>query len=202
MSKVAEELLRFVGNSEVERQLESDLDELHKCIDRELWKAAIVLIGSLIEAVLYHHINNTPALREQIDSFDKRNDVTLSRLLVWSRKLGVIDEELYRLSEPIRDYRNLIHPRVQERLQVEMSENLVRIGYNLLLEIIRRIHKSHEAHTSEAAKNIVEQIIQEVRGNSADEADLKIYTPIIERYGESIGSKIVKRSVSAGKLNG
>lgn len=201
MSKIAEELFRFIDKSDTKAQLEADLDELHKCMEMGLWKVSMVLTGSLIEAVLYHHINITPTLRDQIQNFDKRNDVALANLLVWARQFNVIDEGLFKLAEPIRDYRNLIHPRVQERLKIEISSSLVQIGYNVFLEIVRRINKSHEASISQEAKSIVSRVITDVQGRSANEADFRIYAPIVEKYGPSIGAKIIERSLQMGKSN-
>lgn len=198
MSKLAEEIFRFVSDVDAKRLLLSDLDELHKCMEGQMWKASMVLSGSLIEAVLYHYINNTDTIRTQIQNFDKSNDVALNNLLVWAKQFNVIDENLFRLSEPIRDYRNLVHPRVQERLKVQVSSSLVQIGYNVFLEIVRNINKTYEASVSQEARVIVNQIVNEVRKSPATEADVQVYAPIIEKYGVAIGSKIVERSLNKG----
>src|SRR5262245_49605731 len=109
MSKIGDELFHFTNKPEVKRQIQTDLDELHSCMEAKLWKASLILIGSLIECVLYYHIESVDGIRTSIPKFEVRN-VGLSDLLQWAREHKIIDESLFRLSEPIRDYRNLIHP--------------------------------------------------------------------------------------------
>ena len=200
MSKIAEEFFRFVDDPETKKILKLDLDELHACMEADLWKASIVLIGSLIETVLYHHINNS-SIRDNIENFDKRNDVALSNLLSWAKKYDVIDEHLYRLAEPIRDYRNLIHPRVYEKLKIRMSDSLVKIGYNVFLEIVQRINESHRLLTSQETMSLIEKVVVDVCGRPATESDFVVYGPIFEKYGNSVGEKIVERSLREGIQN-
>ena len=202
MSQLAEEMLRFIPDAYVKSQLVLDIDELHSCMEDELWKSSMILIGSSIEAVLYHHISQTAVLRDNISNFEKRNDVALANLLMWSKQYGVIDEQLYKLSEPIREYRNLIHARVQERLKTEMSGHLVQIGYNLLLEIVRKINQSYEKNFSATARTKVDELVKRVRGKSADASDFLVYCPIIERYGVDVGSVIVERNLINGGRDG
>ena len=198
MSKISIQIFDFITSKEIQTQLSSDLDELHKSMNNESWKSSMVLIGSILETILYDFINNSETLKNQIKNFEKRDDVALSNLLSWSRKFQVIDENLYRLSEPIRDYRNLIHPRVQERLKTQLSENLVQIGYNILFEIIRSVKKSYESHLDEKSKKILIEIFNNKRQIEPKEVDYKIYLPILEKYGLELGKKIIERSFIEG----
>jgi len=197
MGRVTEELFRFVSKPEVRAQLEADLDELHGCMEARRWKASIVIVGSLIEAVLYYHLEQTDSIRCSIPRFPQRH-VGLSDLLQWARKYNVIDNNLFRLSEPIRDYRNLIHPRVQQRAGTQVTENLVQIGYNVLLEIVRSVNEHHHLLSSENARSVVTMIVQEVCKRTPTEADFRVYIPILEKYGGSRGSKIIRRSLKVG----
>lgn len=198
MSKISIQIFDFIKSDSIKDQLSYDLDELHKSINQQCWKSSMVLIGSILETVLYNHINSLENLKNQIKNFEKRDDVALSNLLSWSRKFQVIDENLYRLSEPIRDYRNLIHPRVQERLKTQLSESLVQIGYNILFEIVRSVKKNHESQLSEKAKTSLIQIFTEIRQESPKEIDFNIYIPILEKYGLELGTTIIKRSLLEG----
>ena len=100
MGSIINELFMFATDPEVKRQLQTDLNELHGCMEQERWKAAVILIGSLIEAVLYYHINNVDAIRNAIPGYEHRN-ITLNDLLVWARDFNIIDANLFRLAEPI-----------------------------------------------------------------------------------------------------
>lgn len=189
-----EELLQFVSEDVVKAQLKKDFDELHVCMDQGLCKSSIVLIGSLIECSLYHYIEKSDEIRNDIPNFDKRR-IGLNDLLQWARKYQIIDENLFRLSEPIRDYRNLIHPRVQTRLGVELSDRLVQIAYNVLLEIINSVN-NHQNETNEMEiEKIVEEVIFEELGRPPTQADYFVYNPILEKYGFQRGKLIIKRSL-------
>ena len=201
MSIIASELFQFVSAVQIRQNLSSDLDELHICIDAEAWKASIVLIGSLIESVLYHHINTSPKIRNKIKKFDKRNDVTLSNLLLWSKQNDIIDENLFRLADPIRDYRNLIHPRVNERLKTKLNENLIRIGYHVLLEIISVINEKNSDFVTEEHELLIQDIVKKELGRVATQADFSVFIPILQKYGINMGSRIVERSLQQGKNN-
>jgi hypothetical protein len=197
MGTTAEDLLQFVSDPGVKDQLRADLDELHNCMECRQWKASIVFVGSLIEAVLYHHIEGTEPIRAQIAGFDKRS-VGLSDLLHWARKYGVIDNNLFKLADSIRDYRNLIHPRVQKRMKVQVTEYLVQVGYGVLLEVVRQVNLKHRTLLNAEIKTIVSEIVESVCDRPVGEADLQVYGPILQKYGRSRGALIVERSIRSG----
>jgi hypothetical protein len=200
MGTAAEDLFRFVTDSGVREQLQADLDELHNCMEYQQWKASIVLIGSLIEAVLYYHIEGTDSVRIQIPGFDNR-PVGLNDLLQWAKKYGVIDDHLFRLADSIRDYRNLIHPRVQRRTKLQVTENLVQIGYGVFLEIVRVVNIKHHTLLGTEVETIVTEIVERVCHHSPTKADLQVYVPILQKYGRSRGALIVERSIESGLPN-
>ena len=159
-------------------------------------KASVVLIGGLVECVLYYHIESVDDIKNAIPRFDQR-EIGLSDLLQWARQYGIIDESLFRLSEPIRDYRNLIHPRVQIRTKTLLSENLVQIGYNVLLEIIHNVNKHHTLVSGQKADAIVSKKVKEICNRPPTKADIQIYTPILEKYGFQRGELILERTLLA-----
>lgn len=196
MKEFTNEVLQFIPNTEIRENLQADLEELHTCIQLRLNKAAIVLIGSLIEAILYYHIDNDKSIRSQISNYEKRT-IGLNDLLNWARQHTIISEGLFRLSEPIRDFRNTIHPRVQQRINTKITENLVQIGYNVFLEIVQSVKKHYQSGRTNQAKTIVSQLVTQICGREASKADIKVYVPIIEKYGKSRGSLIIQRSLEA-----
>lgn len=198
MSRTNDELFDFISDSETKERLASDLKELHECMENELWKAAVVLIGAMIEALLYHYISQVPSIRDSIERYEHRN-IGLNYLLQWSREHDIIDENLFRLSEPIRDYRNLIHPRVQERLEVEPNQNLAEIGYNVFLEIARSANDHHSTTKSKRAESLVEKTVKEIDKRKAEKSDIQVYKPIIEKYGRERGRLIIERSTKQSR---
>jgi len=196
MNKNVNDLFRFITKPEVKAQLQNDLDELHVCMKQGALKASVVLIGGLVECVLYYHIESVDDIKNAIPRFDQR-EIGLSDLLQWARQYGIIDESLFRLSEPIRDYRNLIHPRVQIRTKTLLSENLVQIGYNVLLEIIHNVNKHHTLVSGQKADAIVSKKVKEICNRPPTKADIQIYTPILEKYGFQRGELILERTLLA-----
>lgn len=194
MSRVAEDLFQFVSDPSIIEQLQADLDELHSCMKCRQWKASLVLVGSLIETVLYYHIESTDSIRTQISGFDKR-PVGLNDLLQWAKKYSVIDDNLFKLADSIRDYRNLIHPRVQRRLKTQVTENLVQIGYGVFLEIVRSVNIKHRTLLNTEVESIVTEVVERVCNRSPTKADLQVYIPILQKYGRSQGALIVERSI-------
>jgi hypothetical protein len=194
MNETSQDLFGFAESEEARQQLSHDLDDLHVCMKSNANKPAMVMIGSLIESVLYYHIESIEAIKKKIGNFEKRN-VHLSDLLGWAKQFGIIDDGLYKLADPIRDYRNLIHPRVQIRLGVQVSEALVQIGYNVLLEIIRSVNKHANSLNSQKADKVIAKIMQEICTREPNDADTKIYSPILEKYGFERGRLIIEKSL-------
>ena len=198
MGAFADELFQFVEDDSTKQVLEKDWEELHQCMNLSLWKSAIVLIGSLMETVLYYVISSRPSLKARIERFDRRNDVGLANLLKWARQSGILSDNLYKLSDPIREYRNLIHPRVRERSKQPMNENVVRMGYHVLLEMLREISEYLERENAQSAVSMIEKIVQEVEGRTATRADVVVYKPILEKYGHVMGGQLIRRSLAYG----
>lgn len=195
---IADELFNFVTKRDVRQQLTNDLNELHDCMNIGVNKASAVLIGSLIECVLYYHIQAIDSIKTSIPGFEKR-EMALSDLLQVARKHNIIDEGLFRLSEPIREYRNLIHPRVQLRTNVQLSENLIQIAYNVLHEIIRSVNLHRDLLESTNRQAIVKRNVADICRRAATKADYQVYVPILEKYGNSRGTLLLQRTLRAGR---
>jgi hypothetical protein len=182
----------------VQQQIAADVEELHKCMRATAWKSSIIMIGSLLESVLYYHIEELESVKATIPQFDLRN-VGLSELLQWARQHGIIDEHLYRLSEPIREYRNTIHPRVSRRQGRPITESLVQIGYNVLLEVLHSADHRRVQALSRSADATIMDIVRQVAGREATTSDLYIYKSIFDKYGFERGATIVRRSLEASR---
>lgn len=199
MKKNTEDYFSFIEDDNTKNLLTRDLQETHECIRKGLNKASLVMIGSLIECTLYFHISSKDELKSQIPGFDKR-DIKLFDLLKWARDFKIIDETLYKLADPIREYRNMIHPRVQERLQIELSDQLVQIGYNTFLEITRRLNKHHNHLKNTEVKSIIIRKIKDIHGRNATDADFQVYIPILDKYGSHKGALLIEKSLISSKM--
>ena len=138
------------------------------------------------------------SIRKEVKNFEKRN-ITLSDLLQWARHYNIIGNNLFRLADQIRDYRNTIHPNVYVRRSMEINQNIAQIGFNVLLEIIRTIKQHSETDADIKAKTAVKKIISDFFSRQPSDSELFVYLPIIEKYGIQRATKIIRRSLRMGE---
>ena len=193
-----EGFFEHISNDVVKNECLQDFEELKMCLTKGAWKASLVLAGSLIEAILYDYIKGKESISKAIRNFEKRK-MTLSDLLQWARHYNIIGDNLFRLADQIRDYRNAIHPNVYVRKNLEINQNIAEIGFNVLLETIRVIKRHSKTDTNTKAKTAIKEIISEFFSRQPSDSELFVYLPIIKKYGVEKGTKIIKRSLRMGE---
>lgn len=125
--------------------LRRDYKDAEFCYMNKRWKPAIVLYGSVLEAVLTYVVKeqdeaDVNKIRNKINSSrlrDKRRiprnleKYTFSDMIDVAEGLGIITSELGK-ADWIRKYRNLIHPAVELRQSIRPDRNRASISRNLL----------------------------------------------------------------------
>lgn len=162
--------MRFISDDQLRRLIERDRKELEGCLVADLHKAALVLAGSIIEAILVDYYLAFPrpdkSSRETVDA-------NLASLIDWAQQDGLISPRTKEISTVIRNYRNLIHPGRELRLQERV-----------------------DAHTAQVAKSLVEIIIDEIAENYSQKlgytADQAIQKVRLDPGASAILSHIVK----------
>ena len=101
----------FIVIPELRRSLERDYEELRSCVKAHAWKAAHVLAGSIVEAVLIDTLSAGGVDQAKLDS------VEFAVLIRLAKDQGILSDEAVDLSTVIRKYRNLIHPCWMKRLE-------------------------------------------------------------------------------------
>jgi len=102
----------FFSDEQLRAALHQELSDVAQSMADREWKAATVLGGATLEAVLFWSIKGMgtelAALpdkpKEPIDNWELR------RLIDVARKLGLIEESTKKLAHLARDSRNLVHP--------------------------------------------------------------------------------------------
>lgn len=110
----------FVGHAELRQALEADHRELEQCLEVGAWKAAVVLGGAIIEAILTDHLVAASTSKATVD---KILAMTLGQLIAESRKQGALTAKTVSLSDAVKEYRNLIHPGREIRLADRADED-------------------------------------------------------------------------------
>ncbi|GLY33469.1 hypothetical protein [Kineosporia sp. NBRC 101731] len=118
------DLSLVVHDQKFGEQLNLRLQEARTCWDQGANLAAIIMLGSLLEGVLYDYA------RSHIPNWD--ND-TLHRLIELAGKNGWISRDVVDYAHVLRDHRNLIHPRKQQSDGHKPNGDTVRIAWNVVV---------------------------------------------------------------------
>ncbi len=129
----------FIRNKELRVILERDHVDMQKALIAGSWKPAIILAGSGIEAIL------VDVLLEKADeakgakgakggAIEKWDLVDLINVAV---ELQLISEGAQRLSDPVRQYRNLVHPGNEIRSKLKVGKEEATIAFNVF-ELVYR----------------------------------------------------------------
>jgi hypothetical protein len=111
--------LTFIKDPAAADLLRNDVAAVERAIHNGEWKAATVMAGSVIEALLLWAVSQDVKKALAAASAPKgRNDVNdwnLVDLIKVAHELGLISTDTQKQADLTRGYRNLIHPAVAER---------------------------------------------------------------------------------------
>jgi len=134
--------LRFIEDESFQLNLENDMSNTVRALSNSEWKAATVLAGSVIEALLLWALEKREqtqlddailALLEE-GEFDRRprrglNNWTFEWYIEVAAKLIIIDKETAELAGLARGYRNLIHPGKEKRKGQKCDRSTAHTAY-------------------------------------------------------------------------
>jgi len=135
--------------------LDRDLQQAEECLKLQLWKSAIVLAGSVLEAALYEYLlrnpawtmdsarNSIPAYRgkvKDITKSDLENQWTLRDLVFFYCENGLIRKyKESSITDVLRAPRNLIHPMKEFREKARVDEGAASVSLAMLLDLLSEI---------------------------------------------------------------
>jgi hypothetical protein len=123
----------FIIDEDLRASLVADYMELQTCLSTGAWKAAHVMSGSIVEALLVDYL-----LGIQHSKKDPLK-MTMEELIDAGRTSGVLSQKTSDLSSVIRGYRNMIHPGRLVRLGETVDEEGARIADALVSLIVREV---------------------------------------------------------------
>ncbi|ABB15610.1 hypothetical protein [Carboxydothermus hydrogenoformans] len=132
---------QLTGDENLGEILEKRWEEAIICIKNGASLAAIILMGSILEGLLYAFVHKYPheankasgAPKDKSGKVKHFNDWTLSNLINVAHECGWIQRDAKDFTHILREYRNLIHPREQLSRQEHPDIDTCRI----CLEVIR-----------------------------------------------------------------
>jgi hypothetical protein len=120
-------IFHFVNDSNLKSIIERDFSEIQRAYISKCWKSVIILSGGTIEAILTDLLlqDSTQAFSSSVAP--RQKDITrwnLSDLIKVCVDLDLISHGVEKLSHPLREYRNLVHPgrELREKLIFDAEE--------------------------------------------------------------------------------
>jgi hypothetical protein len=115
---------RLVQDDSLAEILSFRWDEAQRCESGEAYLSAIVMMGSILEGVLLHRVEQNLKDANQTKSCQKNQsrkpklfrEWGLSSLIDVAYELGWLQGDVKRFSHALRESRNIVHPYVQRRL--------------------------------------------------------------------------------------
>ena len=145
----------FIRDKEIRDLLIRDWEEARLAFKNRLYKATMVLCGSVLETLLIDALSciekdaKFSYYQKYLESKNKGNkppeieNWLLYQLIEIAKKQGVITSNVAKLSHIVRDYRNLIHILAQKREQLRVDSHIATAVVNLLIIAYEDIMKWH-----------------------------------------------------------
>ena len=138
----------FIANPELRSIIERDYQEIPRCLAAEAYKAGIVMCGSVMEALLLDALlADEPKAKQSAEALTDNGGKVPKDLGKWSLRsmiavaqdLQILSKTVLGMSDPIREYRNLIHPAVEMRKKIAAEREEARAAQTALDVIIKNL---------------------------------------------------------------
>ena len=130
----------FINDDNIRKIVDRDYDEIQRAYISKCWKSVIILCGGTIEAILTDLLICRDTVAKQAKSAPNKPDISrwdLSELINVAVELKLVTEGVEKLSHPIREYRNLVHPGNEIRSNLRFDAEEARIS----LEVLNILHR-------------------------------------------------------------
>lgn len=126
----------------------SRLKELKSCIERDIPLSAVILAGSILEAVflsvalakpeIFVSAKRAPKKGGQVMPFQEWRLVSLIDV---AAELGFVKEDIYRFCHDVRDFRNFVHPFQQHAHHFTPDRNTAKICFQVVRGAIDQVQQ-------------------------------------------------------------
>ncbi|NTU74133.1 hypothetical protein HGB07_08395, partial [Candidatus Roizmanbacteria bacterium] len=132
----------FISNKELRRLVLEDYQEAKRSLYGQNYKSTILLCGSIAETILTDVVDQ--AAIPGITTGSLLKDFNLGKLIDAAKANSILkDEILITLLNPLREYRNMIHPGVSLRKSLSADKSKA----NIALEIVNLLVKELRANS-------------------------------------------------------
>ena len=135
-----------ISDSAVRNLIVRDVRECVIAIAAKQDKTATILIGSILEAILFASLTQAGVSSYTFTSGKQPKTTTVEKmvlieLLTAARERDMISENSFRLSHYIRDYRNVVHPAKELRENKDMSHENVKVMWHVFKQLAKELLK-------------------------------------------------------------
>ncbi len=130
----------FIKNTELRAILERDYSEIQRAYIAKCWKSVIILSGSAIEAILTDQLLQILIEARASTRAPKEPDISkwdLADLIEVAVERKIVTSGAEKLSHPIREYRNLVHPGNEIRRKLTFGAEEAKIA----VEVLHILHR-------------------------------------------------------------
>lgn len=147
--KILKSMLDSISNEDLKDSIYQDIKDIENCISVGVWKSAVIMSGSVLEAILSDWLGqvNGEDLKKIFQELypnkkvKKVTDYTLEELIDVAEKNGMIHGYHATISDGIRNFRNLIHPNIALRQQIKPNKAIAEIGKQIIFAILQEGRK-------------------------------------------------------------
>jgi hypothetical protein len=131
---------RFIADPDLRTILQRDYSEIQRAFVTKCWKSVIILSGGAIEAILLDLLQKNSGKAKSSAKAPKHADLSrwdLKDLICVSVDCSLVSSSVEKLSDPVREFRNLIHPGNELRNKLRFDTEEARIA----LEVLNIVHR-------------------------------------------------------------
>jgi hypothetical protein len=137
----------FMADPQLRSMIERDYREIQPCLTAGAYKAATVMCGSVMEALLLDALLTRQTQAKQCLQAPKTKGKVVKDLRKWplsgmiavAQELRILPTTILGMSDSLREYRNLIHPAVEIRKQITPEEEEATLAHSALRVIIKNL---------------------------------------------------------------
>lgn len=146
-SRLDMEDFSFVQDPRLRQIIQRDYSDFVKAQVAKIFKPSLVLLGGILEALLFDALKQNEAKALAASKAEKRavEDWRLETLIEVAVEISLVSEGVRGIGHSVREFRNLVHPGRERRgdyvmsdLEVEVTEKILRIVIRDLKERTKR----------------------------------------------------------------
>jgi hypothetical protein len=148
--------LKFLKDADLEKTLATDLGSIERALSNSEWKAATVIGGSVIEALLLWAIDQNggadiasaigrarSAKKLWKDPDPHHDEWKFFELIEVAYQLKEIGDDTLSSANPSRNFRNAIHPGRVQRTGTHCDRGMAHTTYGAVFHVIRELSSKH-----------------------------------------------------------